>query len=66
MKINRIHEFDLDYKIDIDSSMKIVLETCRKYRLPEPTRLAHIEAGKYKATVVASLLRSNLMAARRS
>ena len=34
--------------IDLESSVRIVLETCRRYRLPEPTRLAHIEAGKYK------------------
>jgi deoxyribonuclease V len=27
--------------IDLDSAVSLVLETCRGYRLPEPTRLAH-------------------------
>lgn len=29
------------YKIDIPSSVELVLKCCRGYKLPEPTRLAH-------------------------
>jgi deoxyribonuclease V len=36
------------HKVDIDSAVRIVLETCRGYRLPEPTRLAHILSQKVK------------------
>ncbi len=31
-----------------DSSVDIVLRTCTRYRLPEPTRLAHLEAARLK------------------
>lgn len=34
--------------VDHASSVDIVLRTCTRYRLPEPTRLAHIEAAKLK------------------
>lgn len=36
------------HKVDIKSAVRIVLETCRGYRLPEPTRLAHILSQKAK------------------
>jgi deoxyribonuclease V len=29
------------HRIDLASSVRVVLDTCRGYRLPEPTRLAH-------------------------
>jgi deoxyribonuclease V len=32
-------------KIDLDNAVYWVLECCRGYRLPEPTRLAHLAAG---------------------
>jgi deoxyribonuclease V len=32
-------------KIDLDGAIKWTLDTCRGYRLPEPTRLAHLAAG---------------------
>lgn len=37
--------------IDISTSVEIVLRCCRRYRLPEPTRLAHMEVEKLKGTV---------------
>jgi deoxyribonuclease V len=33
------------HKISLASAMKWVLNCCRGYRLPEPTRLAHLAAG---------------------
>lgn len=36
------------HKVDIHSAVRIVLETCRGYRLPQPTRLAHILSQKAK------------------
>jgi deoxyribonuclease V len=36
------------YKIDLDKSIEVVLKSCTKYRLPEPTRLADMYAGKLK------------------
>lgn len=32
--------------IDHTSAVDLVLATCTRYRLPEPTRLAHLEAGR--------------------
>ncbi len=34
---------------DMESARGIVLECCRRYRLPEPTRQAHIAVGRLKA-----------------
>ncbi len=36
------------HKVSTESAARIVLETCRGYRLPEPTRLAHILSQKAK------------------
>ncbi|MEW6095793.1 MAG: deoxyribonuclease V [bacterium] len=36
------------FKIDLATSLKIVLSCCKKYRLPEPIRQAHILAGRQK------------------
>ena len=33
------------HKIDLDTAVRWVLSCCRKYRLPEPTRLAHHAAA---------------------
>ncbi|MHC1578573.1 MAG: deoxyribonuclease V [Dehalococcoidia bacterium] len=33
------------HKIDLTSALQWVLNCCRGYRLPEPTRLAHLAAG---------------------
>lgn len=33
------------HRIDLDSALKWVLNCCRGYRLPEPTRLAHLAAA---------------------
>ena len=35
----------IGHKIDIYNAIKWVLKCCRGYRLPEPTRLAHLAAG---------------------
>ena len=34
--------------VDIEGAAKLVMACCRGYRLPEPTRLAHIEVGKLR------------------
>ncbi|KAA0258221.1 endonuclease V [Deferribacter autotrophicus] len=39
---------------DIESSMRIVMQFVNKYRLPEPTRHAHIYAEKYKRAIIDS------------
>ncbi len=33
------------HKIDLESALQWVMKCCRGYRLPEPTRLAHLAAG---------------------
>ena len=35
----------IGYKIDLTSALQWVTKCCRGYRLPEPTRLAHLAAG---------------------
>jgi len=35
----------IGHRIDLDSAVSLVLECCRGYRLPQPTRLAHLAAG---------------------
>ncbi len=35
----------IGHMIDLTSAVRIVLDCCRGYRLPEPTRLAHLAAG---------------------
>ncbi len=35
----------IGHKIDLESAVQWVLKCCRGYRLPEPTRLAHLTAG---------------------
>jgi len=37
------------HRVAIRSAPQIVLTCCRRYRLPEPTRIAHIEVGRAKA-----------------
>ena len=34
------------HRIDLNTCIKLVLGSCRKYRIPEPIRHAHIIAGK--------------------
>jgi deoxyribonuclease V len=38
------------HKCTLDDAIKWTLDCATKYRLPEPTRLAHIEVGKIKAS----------------
>lgn len=38
------------YKMDVPSAIDIVMKTCRGYRLPEPTRQAHILVNKARLT----------------
>jgi len=35
----------IGHKVDLQTARNRVLECCRGYRLPEPTRLAHLAAG---------------------
>jgi len=35
----------IGHRIDLDSAISLVLECCRGFRLPQPTRLAHMAAG---------------------
>lgn len=35
----------IGHKVALDSAIKYVMVCCRGYRLPEPTRLAHLAAG---------------------
>jgi len=35
----------IGHKIDLQTAIYWVLECCHGYRLPEPTRLAHLAAG---------------------
>ncbi len=36
------------HKIDLASSVRLVLETCRGYRIPEPTRQAHLAVNELR------------------
>lgn len=36
------------HKVDVGTAVRVVLETCRGYRLPEPTRIAHLLSQKAK------------------
>jgi deoxyribonuclease V len=42
----------IGHKVDLPAAMRWVLACCRGYRLPEPTRLAHIAAGGGKIGTV--------------
>ena len=35
----------IGHKVDLPAAIQWVLQCCRGYRLPEPTRLAHLAAG---------------------
>jgi deoxyribonuclease V len=35
----------IGHKVDLESAIRWVMRCCRGYRLPEPTRLAHLAAG---------------------
>lgn len=35
----------IGHRTDLDSAIRLVLNCCRGFRLPQPTRLAHIAAG---------------------
>ena len=35
----------IGHRTDLDSAIRLVLSCCRGFRLPQPTRLAHIAAG---------------------
>jgi deoxyribonuclease V len=42
------------YKIDLRSAVELVLATCRGYRLPEPTRQAHLHVNALRMRGAAS------------
>ena len=39
------------HRVGLESAYRLVLACCRRFRLPEPCRLAHHEVGKYKQKV---------------
>jgi deoxyribonuclease V len=41
----------IGHKCDLGTAVKTVLECCRGYRIPQPTRLAHLAAGGNMCTV---------------
>ncbi|MGA2367833.1 MAG: deoxyribonuclease V [Dehalococcoidia bacterium] len=45
LAINPLY-ISIGHKIDLDDSISYVLNCCRGFRLPEPTRLAHMAAGR--------------------
>ena len=44
------------HKIDLRAAIAVTLGCCRGYRLPEPTRLAHLAAGGHLHTDIKSLV----------
>lgn len=46
----------IGHKIDLDSAIAMTLGCCRGYRLPEPTRLAHMAAGGHLQAGMKSLV----------
>ncbi len=46
--------------VNLDSAIRVVLECCRGYRLPEPTRQAHIFVNEVRRRVSASNLASGV------
>jgi deoxyribonuclease V len=43
------------HRIDLESSVRWVLATCRRHRLPEPTRLAHLYVNEVRTDTEPSL-----------
>jgi deoxyribonuclease V len=39
----------IGHKIDLDSAVRLTLTACRGYRLPEPTRLAHLFVNELRS-----------------
>jgi len=46
----------IGHKIDLPAAVRRVLECCRGYRLPEPTRLAHQAAGGHLKVKIKNLI----------
>jgi deoxyribonuclease V len=42
------------HRIDLDSAVRLVLACCRGYRLPEPTRLAHLYVNEVRRGAAAT------------
>ena len=38
------------HRMDIPSAVEIVMKTCRGYKLPEPTRQAHLSVNRFRAS----------------
>jgi deoxyribonuclease V len=36
------------HRIDLQSAVRWTLRMCRGYRMPEPTRLAHLEVNRFR------------------
>ena len=45
LSVNPVY-VSIGHKVDLQTAIYWVLKCCRGYRLPEPTRLAHLAAGK--------------------
>jgi len=43
------------HRIDLSTSIQLILETCQKYRIPEPLRRAHQLAGRIGHSVICDL-----------
>lgn len=39
----------IGHRVSLDSAITITLKSTKGYRIPEPTRIAHIEVGKLKS-----------------
>ena len=58
-KVNPIY-VSIGHKIDLPSAIDWVLQCCRRYRLPDPCRLAHLAAGGKTLTTQQNFRNSSL------
>ena len=40
------------HRVSLDYAVELVLNCCTRYRLPEPTRLAHIEVNRFRRSIL--------------
>jgi deoxyribonuclease V len=51
----------IGYKVDLETAIKWVLNCCRGYRIPEPTRLAHLAASGQLENKIANKYQGKLL-----
>lgn len=51
----------IGHKVDLESAISWVMKCCRGYRLPEPTRLAHLAASGHLPSKEAEALQGRLL-----